>query len=87
MGRHFFLILLASLTALASCGKKDQAPPNILLIVADDLGWRVLGFMRSSYYETPCLDRLAGEGRVLQRGYSAAANCAPSRGCLMTGMY
>jgi len=87
MGRHFFLILLASLTALASCGKKDQAPPNILLIVADDLGWRDLGFMGSSYYETPCLDRLAGEGMVFQRAYSAAANCAPSRACLMTGMY
>ena len=79
--------LLVLLTALFSCAKKDFGHPNIVLIVADDLGWKDVGFMGSSYYETPHLDRLAGEGMVFSRAYAAAANCAPSRACLMTGMY
>ncbi len=87
MRQHLFLLLLVLLTAFSSCGKKDPELPNILLIVADDLGWKDLGFMGSSYYETPNLDRLAGEGMHFQRAYAAAANCAPSRACLMTGMY
>jgi arylsulfatase A-like enzyme len=84
---HLFLVLLVMLTAFSSCRKKDPALPNILLIVADDLGWQDLGFMGSSYYETPNLDRLAGEGMHFKRAYAAAANCAPSRACLLTGMY
>ena len=72
---------------LLSCSQDPGPLPNIVMIVADDLGWRDLGFMGSSYYETPNMDRLAGEGRVFMQGYAAAANCAPSRACLMTGRY
>ncbi|MEA3462508.1 MAG: sulfatase-like hydrolase/transferase, partial [Bacteroidota bacterium] len=50
------------LTAFASCSRKHETAPNILLIVADDLGWMDLGFMGSTYYETPHLDRIAAEG-------------------------
>jgi len=87
MGRYLIPTLLVFLSALSSCRKSDAAPPNIVFIVADDLGWRDLGFMGSSYYETPHLDRFAREGMVFRRAYAAAANCAPSRACLMTGMY
>ena len=87
MRPYIFPLLLVLATVLASCGKKDSGLPNIVLIVADDLGWKDLGFMGSSYYETPNLDRLAGEGMVFRRAYAAAANCAPSRACLLTGMY
>jgi arylsulfatase A-like enzyme len=87
MKKQGFLALIVLLTALSSCGKKEAGLPNIVLIVADDLGWKDLGFMGSSYYETPNLDLLATEGTVFQRAYAAAANCAPSRACLMTGMY
>ena len=87
MRPYIFPVLLVLVTAFASCTKKDSGPPNIVLIVADDLGWKDLGFMGSSFYETPKLDRLAGEGMVFRRAYAAAANCAPSRACLMTGMY
>lgn len=87
MKRHLFPVLFVLLTALVSCGKKDSGLPNIVLIVADDLGWKDLGFMGSSYYETPNLDLLADQGMVFQRAYAAAANCAPSRACMMTGMY
>lgn len=87
MNRKMFLLLIVLLTALTSCGNKKSTLPNIVLIVADDLGWKDLGFMGSSYYETPNLDRLAREGMKFQKAYAAAANCAPSRACLMTGMY
>lgn len=87
MKKQIFPALIVLLSVLASCGNKDSGLPNIVLIVADDLGWKDVGFMGSSYYETPNLDRLAGEGMVFRQAYASAANCAPSRACLMTGMH
>ncbi len=72
---------------ITSCKKEISNRPNIVLIVADDLGWKDVGFMGSSYYQTPNLDRLAGKGMVFNQAYASAANCAPSRACLMTGRY
>lgn len=63
----------------------DSDRPNIIYINVDDLGWKDVGFMGSRYYETPNLDRLASEGMVFTNAYAAAANCAPSRACLMSG--
>ena len=60
--------------------------PNIVLIVVDDLGWKDLGFMGSNYYETPHLDQLASEGMVFTQAYASAANCAPSRACMISGL-
>ncbi|MEJ7768242.1 MAG: sulfatase [Chitinophagaceae bacterium] len=60
--------------------------PNIILIVADDLGWKDVGFMGSKFYETPNLDALAKQSLLFTNAYTAAANCAPSRACLFTGM-
>ncbi len=59
--------------------------PNIILINIDDMGWRDVGFMGSKYYETPNIDKLAGKGMIFTNAYAAAANCAPSRACLMSG--
>ena len=82
------LYILLVLTALAlSCSNEKASLPNIVLIVADDLGWRDVGFMGSDYYDTPGLDQLASEGMVFTQAYAAAANCAPSRASLMTGKY
>ena len=81
---HWICFLL--LGALVSCQKTENSLPNIVLIVADDLGWKDVGFMGSAFYETPHLDRLAREGLVFDQAYAAAANCAPSRACLMTGL-
>ncbi len=64
-----------------------ESRPNILFIFLDDYGWRDCGFMGSDYYETPNLDRLAAEGMVFTNAYAAAANCAPSRACLLSGQY
>lgn len=62
-----------------------QRPPSIVLILADDLGWTDLGCYGSRYYETPYLDRLAREGMRFTQAYASAAQCAPTRACLMTG--
>lgn len=75
---------------LLGCGSslENQAGqrPNILLINVDDLGWRDLGFMGSTWYETPNLDSLAAMGMVFTRAYAGAANCAPSRSCMLSGL-
>jgi len=62
-------------------------PPNIVLIFADDLGWKDVGYQGSDFMETPNIDRLAKEGMVFTAGYAAAGNCAPSRACLISGNY
>ncbi|CAN5885182.1 sulfatase [soil metagenome] len=82
-----FLLLLTGCGVVKNdeTGKHVQAKPNIILINVDDLGWKDLGFMGSQYYETPNVDRLAAEGMVFMQAYAGAANCAPSRACLMSG--
>lgn len=61
--------------------------PNLVLIFADDLGWKDVGYQGSDFMETPHIDQLAREGMVFSNGYAAAGNCAPSRACLMSGNY
>lgn len=60
--------------------------PNIVYILADDLGWTDLGCQGSKYYETPNIDRLAAQGMRLTR-YHNCQNCQPTRAALMTGQY
>jgi len=66
---------------------ESQRRPNILLIFADDLGWKDVGYQGSDFCETPNIDRLAKEGIVFTAAYAAAGNCAPSRACLLSGNY
>lgn len=77
----FFLQVVPSAT-IASPSQK----PNVIYINVDDLGYKDLGFMESQFYETPHIDRLAQESMVFTQAYAAAANCAPSRACLMSGL-
>ncbi len=62
-------------------------PPNVILIVADDLGWTDLGCYGSDLYESPALDRLAEEGLKFTSAYSACTVCSPTRAALLTGQY
>jgi len=71
---------------LAGTGAQ-AAKPNIVFYFIDDLGWTDVSFMGSKYYETPHVDRLAKEGMVFMDAYACAPNCAPSRACLMSGLY
>jgi arylsulfatase A-like enzyme len=68
------------------CGQ-TRSLPNIVLILADDLGWRDLGCYGSTFYETPALDRLAAEGMRLTQAYAAANVCSPTRASILTGKY
>ena len=61
--------------------------PNIVVLHADDLGWRDLGCYGSALYETPNLDRLAADGARFTDAYAAASVCSPTRACLLTGKY
>lgn len=77
------LLGVASTSALAQTAER----PNILFIFLDDYGWRDCGFMGTDFYETPNIDQLAEQGMVFTNAYAAAANCAPSRACLLSGQY
>lgn len=65
----------------------QAAPPNIVFLLADDLGWRDVGFAGNDFIETPHIDRLATEGIQFTQAYASAPNCAPTRACLMSGQY
>jgi arylsulfatase A-like enzyme len=65
----------------------DLGPPNVVLILADDLGWGDLGSYGNSRIRTPNLDRMAAEGARFTSFYVAAPICAPSRAALMTGRW
>lgn len=66
---------------------RGTARPNIVLIFADDMGWRDPGYVGSDYCETPNIDRLASEGMVFRQAYAPAGNCQPSRACMLSGQY
>lgn len=61
-------------------------PPNVVFIIADDLGWTDLGCQGSKYYETPNIDKLAAQG-VRFTSYYSSPNCTPSRAALLSGQY
>jgi hypothetical protein len=62
-------------------------PPNVIVILMDDMGWRDVGFAGNTFVETPHLDRLARDGIMFTQAYASAPNCAPTRACLMSGQY
>ena len=61
--------------------------PNVVFILADDLGWCDLGIEGSRFYESPHLDRLARAGMRFTQGYAACQVCSPSRASILTGKY
>lgn len=63
----------------------STAKTNVIYINVDDMGWMDLAFQGSEYYETPNIDAFATQSIIFTNGYAAAANCAPSRACLMSG--
>ena len=69
-------------------GAKPKEKLNFVFILVDDLGWSDVGYNdQTALYETPNIDKIAKEGMIFNRFYPSAANCAPSRACMMTGMY
>jgi arylsulfatase A len=76
------VLALAALTA-----RGEDVRPNVVLIVADDLGWADLGCYGSKYHRTPRLDQMAAGGRRFTQAYAASPVCSPTRAALMTGKH
>lgn len=84
--RFFTALALLNVLPLAALGEEPRRP-NIVFILADDLGYTDLGCYGSKYYETPHIDRLAAEGVRFTDGYTCGPNCQPTRAALMSGQY
>jgi arylsulfatase A-like enzyme len=81
-------IAIAILTAtVLLLGGQVSAAPNIVFILADDLGYTDVACYGSKFYETPSIDRLAAEGVRFTNGYTCGSNCQPTRAALMSGQY
>jgi arylsulfatase A-like enzyme len=86
--RIFGYLILAIFSACA--GAQEAAAEkkwNVVLLLADDLGWRDLGCTGSTFYETPAIDRLAVQGMRFTQAYAACNVCSPTRASIMTGKY
>lgn len=68
----------------AALAGAQHTKPNIIFILADDLGWQGVGFMGSQYFETPNLDALAADSLVLENTFMYPT-CSPSRAAILTG--
>ncbi|SFO05025.1 arylsulfatase [Algoriphagus ornithinivorans] len=81
----FILIVLFSL----ACNSKEThlSKPNIVLILADDLGYGEVGYNGQEIIQTPQIDQLAAEGKIFTNFYTAAPVCAPARCMLLTGLH
>jgi len=88
---RFFLLSLSLIVAIACQNEKaireTKTPPNIILIVADDLGYGDLSVYGQQHFNTPNIDRLAQNGMMFTQFYSGSTVCAPSRSALMTGQH
>ena len=82
-----FLPGQTALPQLESLRAKRQGRPNIIFILADDLGYGDLGCYGQKRIKTPNIDRLAAEGMRFTQSYAGSTVCAPSRCCLMTGVH
>jgi arylsulfatase A-like enzyme len=78
---------ISSLLLALPCFAAPKPPPNIVFILADDLGWADLGCYGSSFYETPNLDALAAGGMRFTDAYAACCVCSPTRVSILTGKY
>ncbi len=87
MNRNLIFIFVITFISFSCSSTSNRKQPNIIIINIDDMGWKDVGYMGSSYYETPHIDALATQGMRFTNAYAASANCAPSRACLMTGKW
>ena len=87
MRKRNISVLAALLLALAALHAAEVGRPNILFIMADDLGWRDLSCYGSTFYQTPNLDRLAARGVKFTQAYAANPLCSPTRSSVLTGLW
>jgi arylsulfatase A-like enzyme len=92
VNRRFFIGGVGALGALAATGEGAAAPavmgrPNILFIMADDLGYADLSCTGSHHMKTPAIDSIGAQGVQLRQGYANSSICSPTRTALLTGCY
>ncbi len=82
-------VALPILLSLAGCRSADEsvvpAPPNFVLVMADDMGWGQTGYYDHPVLQTPNLDAMAAAGLRFDRFYAGAPNCSPTRATVLTG--
>lgn len=83
--RQTLLLAFTSLLLALPVNGQDQRPPNVILVLIDDLGATDLGCYGSKYYETPHIDALAKDGMKFTQAYSACTVCSPTRASILTG--
>lgn len=85
--RRFLTMAATGLAAAASprAARAEESPPNIVLILIDDLGWKDLGCYGGEHAETPRIDALGAESLRFSQAYSNCPVCSPSRAAIMTG--
>ncbi len=82
------IFLLLIVFACTDHGKNTSSDKyNVVFILVDDLGYNDLGFMGSSFYETPHIDNLAERGTIFTQAYAGSRVCSPSRATIMTGQF
>jgi arylsulfatase A-like enzyme len=81
------IMLLMPLRSFSQTPHTKVSQPNIVFILADDLGWKDLGTYGSRFYESPNIDRLASQGMKFMDAYASSPVCSPSRSSIMTGQY
>jgi len=82
-----FIIFLFYSCSTEQAAKKKSKKPNIIFILADDMSYRDISCYGQKRYSTPNIDALATMGIRFNQAYAAAPECAPSRGCLLTGLH
>ncbi len=82
-----FGAFIAAGAALAACTEKQAAQPNVVFVLADDLGWGDLSCYGQQRFSTPNIDALARQGMLFTQNYSGTTVSAPSRSCLLTGTH
>ena len=87
MYRFFYLLLLLAIAFTGCNHANQQVKPNIIYILADDLGYGELGAYGQELIETPNIDKLASEGMRFTQHYTGAPVCAPARCILLTGQH
>lgn len=79
-------LLFSAISGCTPVGNEPQKPWNFVFILSDDQGWNHVGYHGvTDFYETPNIDRIAGEGMYFSDAYSASPVCSPSRASIMTG--